>query len=68
MLQLGLTLDHRYSAQINLQLEMAHENYTAKNFSTDDVDQSTMRTVIALGDDTADYSVNWLLLSLRYRF
>lgn len=68
LIRLSAEFEHHYSKSLDVLLKLAHETYTAQNFSYDNVGVNTLANVITLGQDSPDYSINWFVLSFRYRF
>lgn len=60
--------DYALSENSHLGLSLTHEQYDSDDFRIDRVDPATMERVLSLGQDTFDYSVNWIELSFRRRF
>ncbi|MCW8196607.1 MtrB/PioB family decaheme-associated outer membrane protein [Proteobacteria bacterium 005FR1] len=63
-----LFADYAVSENSYLGLSLTHEQYDNDDFRIDRVDPATMDWVLSLGQDTFDYSVNWIELSFRRRF
>ena len=66
----SLSLYGKYRMRDNLSLQMRvwHERYRATDFALDDVEANQLANVILLGEESDDYDVNVVMVSLSYRF
>jgi MtrB/PioB family decaheme-associated outer membrane protein len=60
--------DYRLKKDLSLHAAYWYENYDSKDWMLDGVDPATLSNVIGLGMDSPGYSVNAVMLSMRYRF
>ena len=56
------------SERLDLALTWRYESFDSSDWAIDGVQPATLNTVLALGADPYDYSVNYLGASLRYYF
>lgn len=49
-------------------LSLSHESYDSDDFALDGVDPGTVERVLTLGEESQDYSVNWIAIGYRHRF
>lgn len=66
----SLTADFTYavSERLDLAFTWRYESFDSSDWAIDGVQPATLNTVLALGADPYDYSVNYLGASLRYYF
>ena len=66
----GLKLYASYKLQDNLTLKGTYwyEKFDSQNWAYDSVTASTIPNLLSLGQDSPDYSVSIVMLSLRYTF
>jgi MtrB/PioB family decaheme-associated outer membrane protein len=63
-----LYADYRMKKDLSLHAAYWYEHYNSKDWMLDGVDPATLSNVISLGTDSPGYTVNALMLSLRYRY
>jgi len=63
-----LYASYRLKDNMTLRAEYWYEDYNSKDWMLDGVDPATISDVLSLGEDSPDYTVHALMLSLRYRF
>jgi len=65
---LDLASDFHLSERTSLRLGLRQERFRSADFATNGVGPNTLANVILLGQDSPDYRVHAILLSLRHRF
>lgn len=65
---LGLHGKYRLRDDLSLHVRAWRERFRATDFALDDVEANQLNNVILLGDDSDDYDVNVVTVSLSYRF
>lgn len=58
----------RWKKDWSIQARYWIEHYQSSDWALDDVEPNTLANVITLGEDSPDYTVHVLTLSLAYRF
>jgi MtrB/PioB family decaheme-associated outer membrane protein len=64
----SLYADYAVRKDMSLRLRYAYENFDYNNWAYDDVAPNTIPQVLSLGQDSLDYGVHVVALSLRYKF
>jgi MtrB/PioB family decaheme-associated outer membrane protein len=65
---LGFYGKYRLRPDLSLNVRVWNERYRATDFALDDVEANQLANVILLGEDSEDYDVNVVTVSLSYRF
>ena len=63
-----LYADYRLKENLTLHAAYWYEHYNSKDWMLDGVNPDTIPNVIAFGQDSPDYDVHAVMMSLRYRF
>jgi MtrB/PioB family decaheme-associated outer membrane protein len=59
---------YRLATALSLNAAFVHETYAVDDWSIDGVTPTTVATVLTLGEQTPDYEVNVITVSMRYAF
>lgn len=59
---------YRLATTLSLNAAFVHETYKVDDWSVDGVTPASMPTVLTLGEETLDYDVNVVTVSMRYAF
>ena len=63
-----LYADYRLKENLTLHAAYWYEHYNSKSWMLDGVNSDTIPNVISFGEDSPDYDVHAVMMSLRYRF
>lgn len=63
-----LYADYRLKENLTLHGAYWYEHYSSKDWMVDGVNPATIPNVITFGEDSPDYSVHAVMMSVRYRF
>jgi MtrB/PioB family decaheme-associated outer membrane protein len=63
-----LYADYRLKDNLTLHAAYWYEHYNSKSWMLDGVDPATISSAISFGEDSPDYDVHAIMMSLRYRF
>jgi MtrB/PioB family decaheme-associated outer membrane protein len=63
-----LYADYRLKENMTLHAAYWYEHYNSKSWAVDGVNPDTIPNVISFGEDSPDYNVHAVMLSLRYHF
>jgi MtrB/PioB family decaheme-associated outer membrane protein len=65
---LKLHADYRLQENLALHAGYWYENYHANDWALDGVDPDTISNVLGFGNDSPDYDLHLVMMSMRYRF
>jgi predicted porin len=65
---LKLYADYRLKENITVHTAYWYERYDSKDWMLDGVEPDTIPNVISFGEDSPEYHVHAVMMSLRYRF
>lgn len=65
---LKLWTQYHYRKDISLKLSYWYEDYSADNWALDNLQENSIGNLLLLGEDTQDYNVHAIAVSVIYRF
>jgi len=65
---LGLYANYKWKKNLTLKVQYVYEDYKSEDWALDGVDPNTLANVITLGEDSPDYTVHLIGVSVSYRY